>query len=330
MEMSARKEKKRMQRINQMLLEMAGGNFFFRLDRSEKNDNVEALVIVLNMLAEEIQESFVHQGYVNSRGMSKPIVQMCFMLDENGIIQMINQKTSTILSHFYGDIIEKPFNSFLTGDSKIKWQNIWKILQERDFYDTSIELTFITNEKLLLPNECYITTFKKKKEAQRKTLITVIHYSKVYREQEKKLKQSVIKFTDLHGPTKELQKPKSKLSYGDIEKIREGHNMIRNNLVKEFPSIKDFAHQLGTNEYKLKYGFKELYGISVYRFLNQERLRKAKMLVQYSNIPLKSVGHMTGFKSNPHFSRAFKEHYGYAPIELRKKSLEGDKPPQSS
>src|SRR5690606_39468392 len=107
MEMSAKSKKKRMQTINQMLLEMAGGNFFYRLDRSEKNDSVEALVIVLNMLAEEIQESFVHQGYVNSEGMSKPIVQMCFMLDENGIIQMINQKTSTILYHFYVNIIER-------------------------------------------------------------------------------------------------------------------------------------------------------------------------------------------------------------------------------
>jgi AraC-like DNA-binding protein len=325
MEMSAKSKKKRMQRINQMLLEMAGGNFFYRLDRSEKNDSIEAFIIVLNMLAEEIQESFVHQGYVNSQGVSKPIVQMCFMLDENGIIQMVNQKTSTILSHQYNNIIEKPFDYLLTDDSKIVWQNIWKILREKDFYDTSIELTFITNEQLLLPSQCYITTFKKGKEIQRKTLITVILFSKGYRELEKNLRQSVIKFTDFHNPPKPHKKQKLRLSYEDIGKIREGHNMIRNSMEKELPSIKDFAHQLGTNEFKLKYGFKELYGTSVYRFLIRERLRKAKMLIQYSDIPLKSIGYMTGFKSNPHFSRAFKKHYGYAPIELRKKSLEGDK-----
>ena len=71
-----------------------------------------------------------------------------------------------------------------------------------------------------------------------------------------------------------------RLSFADIRKIREGRNIILNNLEAELPSLKDFAHQLGTNEFKLKYGFRELYGTSVYRFLLQERLRKAKMLIQ--------------------------------------------------
>ncbi|MCG2462575.1 AraC family transcriptional regulator [Flavobacteriaceae bacterium F89] len=324
------KEKKRMQRISHMLLEMAAGNFFYRLDRSDKNDNVEALVIVLNMLAEEIQESFLHQGYVNSQGTTKQIVQMCFMLDEDAIIRMINQRASTILSTLYSNIIDRSFDSFLTNDSKNKWEKLWKTLNGKDFYDTSIELTFVTREKLLLPNQCYITTFKREKEVQRKTLVTVFHYSNGYRELEKNLKQSVVKFRNKHGqyfqgPSNQPIKQKLRLSYEDIRKIREGHNIIINNLDKELPSIKDFAHQLGTNEFKLKYGFKELYGTSVYRFLVQERLRKAKMLVQYSDMALKSIAHMTGFKSDPHFSRAFKKQYGFPPSELRKRSLKDDK-----
>ncbi len=323
------KEKKRMQRINQMLLEMAAGNFFYRLDRSDKNDNVEALVIVLNMLAEEIQESFLHQGYVNSQGTTKHIVQMCFMLDENAIIRMINQRTSTILSTLYSNIIDRPFDSFLTEDSKIKWGKIWKILIEKDFYDTSIGLTFVTKDKLLLPNQCYITTFKREKTIQRKTLITVFHYSNSYRELEKNLRKSVVRFKNnqgqyLQGIINQPIKQKLRLSYEDIRKIREGHNIIINNLDKELPSIKDFAHQLGTNEFKLKYGFKELYGTSVFRFLIQERLRKAKMLIQYSDLAIKSIAHMTGFKSDPHFSRAFKKQYGIPPSELRKSSIKSD------
>jgi len=158
--MSDQIKNERMQRINQMLLEMAGGNFFYRLERSGENDNIEALVVILNMLAEEIQESFLHQGYVNSKGTTKPIVQMFFMLNANGIIQMINQKTCTILSTLYNDIIEKPFDSFLTKASKTKWKNTWKALQQKDFCDTSLELTFKAKGQLLVPNSCYITTFK--------------------------------------------------------------------------------------------------------------------------------------------------------------------------
>ncbi|TXD81188.1 helix-turn-helix transcriptional regulator [Subsaximicrobium wynnwilliamsii] len=90
----------------------------------------------------------------------------------------------------------------------------------------------------------------------------------------------------------------------------------------DFPSLKDFALQIGTNEFKLKYGFKELYGTTVYRFLVQERLRKAQMMIQYSDLPLKSIAYMTGFKSMPHFSRTFKKRYGYSPSALRNNSIE--------
>lgn len=104
--MSINNKKKRVKRINQMILEMAGGNFFYRLAQSKKNDNIEALAVILNMFAEEIQESFLHQGYVNSKGTIKHIVQMSFVLDEHDIVQMVNQKTCTILSMLRDDIIK--------------------------------------------------------------------------------------------------------------------------------------------------------------------------------------------------------------------------------
>ena len=88
--MSPLRTEHRMQEIQHMLLEMAGGNFFYRLETSDRNDNVEALAIVLNMLAEEIQESFYHQGYVSSKGTTEHLVQMCFLLDGNGMVQMAN------------------------------------------------------------------------------------------------------------------------------------------------------------------------------------------------------------------------------------------------
>ena len=94
--------------------------------------------------------------------------------------------------------------------------------------------------------------------------------------------------------------------------------MIINNLEKDLPSLKELALQMGTNEYKLKYGFKQLYGTTIFRFLIQERLRKAKTLIQYSKLTLKQIAKMTGFKSITHFSRAFKEKYGVSPSELRR------------
>lgn len=80
-------KKKRLKEIEKMLIEMSVGNFFYRIERSLKNDKIEALVITLNMMAEEIQEAMVHQGYANSHGTIKHIVQMSFIIDDSDLIQ---------------------------------------------------------------------------------------------------------------------------------------------------------------------------------------------------------------------------------------------------
>ena len=140
------------------------------------------------------------------------------------------------------------------------------------------------------------------------------------------MKQRVFQFSNIKKQASEdtqsnNQKQKIRLTFEDIHKIREGHNIIINNLEKDFPSLKDFALQLGTNEFKLKYGFKELYGTTVHRFLMEERLRKSIMMIQFSGQSIKAIAQMTGFKSISHFSRSFKKRFDYTPSDLRKKSL---------
>lgn len=319
-------KKQRLQRINHMLLEMASGNFFYRLERSSKNDSLEAISISLNMLAEEIEEAMLHQGYANLNSTIVEIIQMSFIIDRHGLIEVVNQQACNILSVIHTDIIGKSFDSLLEETSKITWNNSWKVVQLREFQDTSLELKFKTKDSLVIPNTCHITTFKGDKNNQSKALITVIHHSNSQDNLENDLKQRIVQLSDDQNQASQKvqeqpRKSKIRLSFEDIRKIREGHNIIVNNLEKDFPSLKDFALQLGTNEFKLKYGFKELYGTSVHRFLMNERFRKAQMMVQFSDQSLKSIAHITGFKSMSHFSRSFKKRYGYAPSVLRKKSL---------
>ncbi|GAA3573383.1 AraC family transcriptional regulator [Snuella lapsa] len=314
----------RMQQILRMLLEMANGNFFFRLERSDREDNLEAMSVILNMLAEEIQESLVNQMHIRPRGTTKHIVQMCFLLDGQAIIKMTNQKACTILADTYSNIIDRPFESYLTKDSRDIWTRTWKRLNNKGGCDTSALLTFRTNENLLVSDNCYITSFKGIDNATKQTLVTIIHQTKGAYELEKELKKSIVNFkSNKQIPFKRDAGPKTSrptLRSDDLNKIRNGQDFIMNNLEKDIPNLKDLALLLGTNEFKLKHGFKELYGVSVHQFLIRERLRKAKMLVQYSSIPLKTIAFMVGFKTNSYFSKTFSKKYGYTPSELRKKS----------
>ena len=319
--MSSKKE--RMKQINRMLLEMASGNFFYRLQRTAKNDNLEAISISLNMLAEEIQDTLLHQGYANSNNPIVEIIQMSIILNDQNYIEMLNQEACNILSILYNDALGHPFENYLHESSKEIWLKISKELLNENFYDYATELKFKTRDNLIIPKQCFITLFKGLADNERKTLITVIHHSNKKTQLENDLKKRVIEFskkpkTKANGITK---KPKIRLSFEDIRKIRKGRDLIINNLEKDLPSLKEFALQLGTNEFKLKYGFKELFGTSVFRFLTDERLRKSQMMIQYSDLPIKSIAHMNGFKSMSHFSRTFKNRYGYSPSELRKKSL---------
>tara|TARA_R110002073_G_scaffold327921_3_gene508845 strand:- start:2797 stop:3780 length:984 start_codon:yes stop_codon:yes gene_type:complete len=316
----------RMQVINEMLLEMASGNFFYRIKRSPKNDNIEALVVTLNMLAEEIQDTIIHQGYANTNKTILDIVQMSFVLDAKGCIRMVNQKTCNILSSLYDDIVGKSFESFLSQASIPKWKAKWNRIKEKEIFDTSINLKFKSKGDLIIPKIAYLTTFNYSDIKDKWTLITIIHHSNFQNQLDSDLKNRVVKQAKKNEEissesTNKISKPKLRLSFEDIRKIREGHDIIINNLERDFPSLKDFALQIGTNEFKLKYGFKELYGTTVHRFLMQERLRKAQMMIQYSDVSLKLIAYMVGFKSMPHFSRSFKKRYGYSPSALRKNSI---------
>lgn len=326
--MSLRK-KQRIQQINQMLLEMASGNFFYRLERSAKNDHLEAISISLNMLAEEIQEIIRHDGYVNSNNPMTETIQMGFILDNNGLIEMANQQACVALSVRHADILQNAFDEYLTENSKNLWKNTWQRLQNNEFHDSSLELEFISNKSLVAPQKCFISTFKSVDTSQMKTLITVIQHSKIQDILKSGLKQLITPLSDakknitgVHNNNRTKSKPR--LSFEDVRKIREGRNIILNNLEQDFPSLRDFALQLGTNEFKLKYGFKELYGTSVHRYLMQERLRKSKMMVQFTDQSLKSIAHATGFKSISHFSRTFKKHYDQSPSDFRKNELKND------
>ncbi len=184
----------------------------------------------------------------------------------------------------------------------------------------SINLCFMNNEKLVIPNQCFITALKNKVDGTHNIMVTIVHPT--MGKPSKKLRDQQVVRTDLDDMSSENSKarPKVRLSYEDIRKIREGRNMILNNLQMDIPNLKDLARQLGTNEFKLKYGFRELYGTTVFKYLLQERLRMGKTLVQYTKLNFKTIAKMAGFKSVPHFNRVFQEQYDSSPKVFREKA----------
>jgi len=301
----------RVKRIHRMLLEMARGNFFYSLEPTNKNDNVASLVVMLNMVNEEIRASFIHQGFANAHNTPQCIIQLSFLMDPDGTIEMVTNSTCSLLSALPKEIIGKSITDFMTEGSQKVWAKKMVKHLKRERSETVQYLEFITKDGLLLGKDCHISVFQSLDGNGQKILLDTVFFSKG-EPFGTELPKKTLKVT------KGLKEPKVTLTPDDIEMIRDVHDMIINNLDKELPLLKDLALQMGTNEYKLKYGFKQLYGTTIFRFLTHERLRKTKTLIQHSNLSLKEIAHLTGFKSAAHFSRAFRDKYGKSPSDLRR------------
>ena len=78
------------------------------------------------------------------------------------------------------------------------------------------------------------------------------------------------------------------------------------------------ANQLPIEEFKLKNGFRELFGNGVYEYLRSERMQMARSLLNESNRSIKEIASMTGYRSVNSFIKAFKKLYGVTPGDFRK------------
>lgn len=315
----------RLSSLRVMLLKMLSGSYYQRIKRSDHNDIIESFILGFNMLAEEFQDVLIHQGYANRDAAILDIVQMSFIINENGYVEMVNDLACKILSRRKSNIIDGSFDALLTEDSAKKWMKVFQQGANIGALDTSIDLIFKSQEGLVIPKTAYISRFYRNGHGF-KTLITIIHHTNYQKEfasgivDNIKKGEAKIKNALKDDKTFVLRRSKVRLSSEDIMKIKMARNIILTNIEDDFPSLKEFALQLGTNEFKLKYGFKEMYGTTVHKFLIQERLRKAMMMVCYSDRPFKNIAEMTGFKSLAHFSRSFKQTYLLSPSGMRKKN----------
>lgn len=301
----------RVRRIHRMLLEMAKGNFFYTLEPSDKNDNIASLVVMLNMVNEEIAAAFIHQGFANAHNTPQYSIQLSLLMDSKGTIEMVTSGSCSLLSVLPKEIIGKNITDLMTTASKKVWAKKMAKHIKRERSETALFLELITKDGLLLAQNCQISVYQALDGSGQKIVLNSVFFSKGEPFETGMPKQKL-------KVTKGIKEHKVTLTKEDIQMIREVHDMILNNLEKDLPSLKDLALQKGTNEYKLKYGFKQIYGTTIFRFLTQERLRKSKTLIQHSNLSLKEIAHMNGFKSAAHFSRAFRDKYGKTPTDIRR------------
>lgn len=105
----------------------------------------------------------------------------------------------------------------------------------------------------------------------------------------------------------------------DVEKLHKVALLIEQNLHDPI-CIATLTKAIGLNEYKLKKGFKQLYGMSMSSYLQNIRMSKAKVLLQETDKTISEIAYELGFSHSQHFHRAFKKTFDTVPSVFKKNS----------
>jgi AraC-like DNA-binding protein len=98
----------------------------------------------------------------------------------------------------------------------------------------------------------------------------------------------------------------------NVRKIRKAKDIILERM-SDPPSLENLATEIGLSLKKLKEGFKQLYGDTVFAYLLDHKMEEARRMLDSQKFNVNEVGLKLGYSTASHFIAAFKKKYGTTP-----------------
>lgn len=279
-----------------MLFEMATGNLHFQIPTDNGNDDLQELAVQLNRLAEKMRMTFIEHNEVAPYYSYQNLAQLTFITDLDFKILGFTSQAYDSLGWKNGDLIGLPIDSIIADNSDAVWKKAIKVINTDPEFHETLHLTFVTPEKQLVPAFCTITR--------------LLHVDMILVSSIKTSLQEII--YDL--PKLKTTKPRA----AEAETIQQLHDYILNNLGEPLPTIKQLSRIFKVNEFDLKDGFRKLFGSSIYHFYNEERLKRAHLMIVHTDESLKAIASVHGYMTYTSFNKAFKARFGYPPSSLKR------------
>ena len=103
----------------------------------------------------------------------------------------------------------------------------------------------------------------------------------------------------------------------DVERIHYAGEILRSHLANP-PSLMGLARQVQINDHKLKIGFKEIFGTTVFGYLHDCRMEQARQLLETGELSVGRAAQAVGFANRSHFAVGFRKKFGINPGLYRK------------
>lgn len=293
-----KQNEERLVTIHQMLFEMARGNFNGSIPLSSNDDVLETLVVLINMVAEEMKGSIFQIGYVNTHRTPQFIAQSTIVLDESFLIKSFTPNVIYFLGYSESELIDQPLGTIIT---KASLDRFHELLHAEISLPIPISLNFIPKDYLPLSISCSIGILCNSSE--------IILNLVTPRRQ------------DSYCPLVYKNEKYCKTRKSDAQLIQKLYDYILAHLEEPLPSLKVLSYEFGTNQRKLKDGFRHFFKTSIYQFYNEERLKRAYFMIEHTTIALKNIAVMNGFNNYPNFSKSFKKRFGFSPYEMKRNEI---------
>ncbi len=98
----------------------------------------------------------------------------------------------------------------------------------------------------------------------------------------------------------------------NVQRIRKAKEIVIARM-SEPPSLVELSDEIGLSLKKLKEGFKQIYGDSVFSFLFDYKMEYARKMLETGKHNVSEVGLKVGYSTSSHFIAAFKKKYGTTP-----------------
>ena len=98
----------------------------------------------------------------------------------------------------------------------------------------------------------------------------------------------------------------------NVQKIRAAKDIILKRMTDP-PSLDELASEIGLSLKKLKDGFKQIYGDTVFAYLLDHKMDEARKMLESPKFNVNEDGLKLGYSTSSHFINAFKKKYGTTP-----------------
>ncbi|TDT46215.1 AraC-like DNA-binding protein [Maribacter spongiicola] len=114
------------------------------------------------------------------------------------------------------------------------------------------------------------------------------------------------------------------LRQSTVVKIEEAANII-DDALDETPDIITLSKKVGLNQNTLQNGFQSLFGLSVNEYIQNNRMEKARHLMENTTLNITEITYRIGINSRSYFAKLFKERYAMSPKQYMQKLASDNK-----